>query len=698
MNSYPKYELNGIKYSRGHVIPFGATIMPNGANFSIYSSAATSCTLVLFMKKEELPFAEILFPKEFMIGNVFSMFVFDLDFKNVEYGYRMDGPYDPKNGHRFNKKIILSDPYAKAISGKEVWMSPPLKSSLYPFRSRLVFDTFDWEGDKPLEKPIENLIIYEMHVRSFTQHPSSGAKFKGTYSGLQEKIPYLFDLGINCVELMPINEFEENRESKINPKAGEKLVNYWGYTTLNFFAPKSGYAATGKEGTQVEELKSLIKAFHKNDIEVILEVVFNHTAEGDHRGPTLSFKGIDNKTYYMLTPEGYYFNLSGTGNTLNCNHPVVRNMVIDCLRFWASEYHIDGFRFDLTAILGRTKDGSPPSNPPLLKLLADDPVLAKCKFFADTWDAGGFYQTGSFPGYGRWAEWNVKYRNTIRRFIKGDPGVVGDLSRRILGSPDLYWSRGATGGINFITCHNGFTLKDLVSYNYKHNEVNGENNQDGENENYSWNCGTEGETDDVEINELRNRQMKNAIAILMVSQGVPLILMGDEMGRTQKGNNNAYNHDSELNWLNWQFLEKNAEIHAFAKHMIHFRKKHCFLRSKYHLQNSSIFEADYPDISFHGIVPWQADWSYSSRIFSFMLNKGDVKRKEDDWIYVAMNMHWETLPFWLPQLPTPKTWRVSVNTSMPSPYDFHPLSKEIKIKDQKKIIVGGRSIIILIGK
>lgn len=686
---YPTHELDGIKYRRGHVLPFGATMVPNGVNFSIYSSAATSCILVLFGKNAGQPFAEIPFPKEFMIGNVYSMIVFDLDFESLEYGYRMDGPYDPAAGHRFDKTKILSDPYAKAIGGRDVWLAPPDWDKLYPFRSRLVFEDFDWEGDKPLETPIEDLIIYEMHVRSFTRHPSSGVKYKGTFTGLKDKIPYLLELGVNCVELMPIYEFDEYEHSKTDPVTGELLVNYWGYSTLNFFAPKSGFAATGKYGMQVDELKTLIKELHRCGIEVLLDVVFNHTAEGDHRGPTISFKGIDNKTYYMLTPEGYYYNFSGTGNTLNCNHPIVRNMVLDCLRYWASEYHIDGFRFDLAAILGRAQDGSPLSNPPLLESLAFDPVLAKCKLIAEAWDAGGLYQVGSFPNYDHWAEWNGKYRDTIRKFLKGDEGVVGDLAQRIQGSPDMYRYRSATAGINFITCHDGFTMLDMVSYNQKHNEANGENNQDGNNDNDSWNCGYEGETDDIHIKTLRQKQVKNAMSILMVSQGVPMILMGDEMGRTQLGNNNTYCHDNELNWLNWELKEKNAEIFNFVRHMINFRRSHPILR-----------DTGFPDISCHGTVPWQTDWSPSSRVFAFLLDGGHAKNDtaRDDIIYVAMNMYWESLSFGLPQLPPDKYWHVSVNTSMPSPFDFHSLSEEPETEDQHNFILGPRSVIILIGK
>lgn len=697
---YPTHEHEGIKYRRGHVLPFGATMVPNGVNFSIYSSAAISCTLVLFEKGADQPYAEITFPEEFRIGNTYSMIVFDLDFETLEYGYRMDGPFEPEAGHRFDKTKILSDPYAKAIGGRDKWLAPPNWDNIYPHRSRLVFEDFDWESDMPLETPIEDLIVYEGHVRGFTQHESSGVKNKGTFAGIREKIPYLLDLGINCLELMPIYEFDEYEHSKTNPETGELLINYWGYSTLNFFAPKSGYAATGKFGMQVDELKTLIKDLHKNGIEVLLDVVFNHTAEGDHRGPTISFKGIDNNTYYMLTPEGYYFNFSGTGNTLNCNHPVVRSMVLDCLRYWASEYHIDGFRFDLAAILGRAQDGSPLNNPPLLESLAHDPVLAKCKLIAEAWDAGGLYQVGSFPAYGRWAEWNGKYRDTIRRFLKGEEGLIGELSQRLQGSPDLYSTRGTAAGINFITCHDGFTLYDLFSYNEKHNEANGENNNDGNNDNFSWNCGCEGETDDAGINILRHRQIKNALSILMVSQGIPMILMGDEMGRTKYGNNNTYCHDNDLNWLNWSLIDKNADIYYFARHIINFRRNHAVLRNRDHFRNADYKGTGYPDISFHGTQAWNADWSESSRVLAIMLDGGHAKNgyATDDTVYFAINMHWEALPFELPHLPDGKSWYVSVNTDMPSPYDFHELNNEPVLENQYSCILGPRSVVILLGK
>ena len=387
-------------------------------------------------------------------------------------------------------------------------------------------------------------------------------------------------------------------------------MNYWGYSNVGFFAPKAGFAATGKYGMQVDELKALIKDLHKNNIEVILDVVFNHTAEGNEQGPYISYRGIDNKTYYMLTPEGYYYNFSGCGNTLNCNNPIVRNMILDCLRYWASEYHIDGFRFDLASILGRNQEGAPMNNPPLLETLAFDPVLGKCKLIAEAWDAGGLYQVGSFPSWGRWAEWNGKYRDDLRKYLKGEEGMLGVIGQRIMGSPDLYsWHhRGASASINFITCHDGFTLKDLVSYNWKHNEANGENNADGANDNYSWNCGWEGETEDPEINSLRRRQIKNAITILLLSRGIPMILSGDELGNTQFGNNNAYCQDNEISWINWDDLKKNNEIFIFFKKMIAFRLAHPVLRGKKHFQERDYMQSGYPDISFHGEKAWYVDW------------------------------------------------------------------------------------------
>ena len=713
---YPTHQFGAYKLRPGRPYPFGAYQVPGGVNFSIFSRHASFCTLVLFEKGKDSPLVEIPFRGmfvnaatgdpfwgDFRIGNVFCMTVFGLEIEDIEYGYRMDGDYtNAEKGqpgfHRFSFKNILLDPYAKAVGGREVWGTPPDWNNVFPHRGRLVMDDFDWEGDRPLENKLEDLVIYEMHVRGFTAHPSSGVKYRGTFSAIREKIPYLKSLGVNCIEMLPIYEFDEFEGSRVHPQTGEQLLNYWGYSTINFFSPKAGYAATGKtkDGTMVaDELKNTIKILHQNGIEVILDVVFNHTAEGNEFGPTISFRGIDNVTYYMLTPEGYYYNFSGTGNTLNCNNPVVRNMVLDCLHYWASEYHIDGFRFDLAAILGRDQSGAPLSNPPLLESLAYDPILAKCKLIAEAWDAGGLYQVGSFPAYGRWAEWNGKFRDTIRRFIKSDPDQVDDLSLRVAGSPDLYRGRGTSASINFITCHDGFTLMDLVSYNHKHNEANGEENRDGANDNNSWNCGWEGATEDKNINQFRHRQIKNAAALLLTSQGVPMILMGDEIGRTQQGNNNTYCHDNELNWMDWTLVDKNGDLFRFFQACIRFRKAHPVLRSKDHFQYKDTSGWGYPDISFHGTQPWKPDWSNEDRVFAFMLCS---KTTPDDFIYVATNAWWEDVSLELPQLPEGKQWCVFVNTAMPTPNDIWEPGNEPVLDDQTNFFMGARSAIILVGR
>ena len=699
VDTFPTHDYEGFKLRAGKPQPFGTSFVPGGVNFSIFSSHATSCTLVLFDKGEREPKIEIPFPNEFRIGDVWSMVVFGLDYETVEYGYRMYGPWAPEQGHRFDSTKILMDPYAKTIGGRDVWAAPANWDDPYQHRSRLVFDDFDWDDDRPLEVPLEDLVIYEMHVRSFTQHPSANVKFSGTFAGIRQKIPYLKELGVNCVELLPIFEFDEWEHSHVDPETGEQMIgNYWGYSTFGFFAPKAGFAATGKLGMQVDELKALVKELHRNGIEVFLDVVFNHTAEGNEQGPYISFRGIDNKTYYMLTPEGYYFNFSGTGNTLNCNNPVVRNLVLDCLRYWASEFHIDGFRFDLASILGRDPFGAPLSNPPLLETLAYDPILAKCKLIAEAWDAGGLYQVGSFPAYGRWAEWNGKYRDNIRRFLKGDSGQVGAMAQRILGSPDLYAGRGAVASINFITAHDGFTLMDMVSYNEKHNWANGEDNNDGTNDNDSWNCGWEGYTEDPGINALRRRQVKNALAMLMVSQGVPMILMGDELGRTKYGNNNTYCHDNELNWLDWTLLETNIDLFRFAKQCIHFRKAHPVLRNKWHLSEQDYVGSGFPDISWHGASAWNADWSDESRLLAFLLDGAHAHggQKQDDIVYVAMNMHWESAWLDLPSLPEGVQWHVFANTA--APYDICEPGNESVLEDQNGMLIGDHSVIILVGK
>jgi isoamylase len=691
---YPTHEADGVRFRRGRPLPFGATIVPSGVNFSVFSSSADSCTLVLFHKREPRPFAEIEFPREFRIGDVYSMIVFDLDYEDLEYGYRFSGPWNPAAGQRFDKSKILCDPYAKVMGGRDVWRAQPDWNDIYQHRARLAFDDFDWEGDKPLEIPTKDLVIYEAHVRGFTAAASSNVSVPGTFAGLREKISYLKSLGINCIELLPIYEFDEWENNRAHPETAELLLNYWGYSTVGFFAPKAGYAATGALGMQMDELKNLIKELHRAGIEVMLDVVFNHTAEGDQRGPYISYRGIDNRTYYMLTPEGYYYNFSGCGNTLNCNHPVVRNMVLDCLRYWASEYHIDGFRFDLASILGRAQNGAPLPNPPLLESLAYDPVLSKCKLIAEAWDAGGLYQVGSFPAYGRWAEWNGKYRDSVRRFLKGETGLVGEISNRIQGSPDLYWYRGPTASVNFITCHDGFTLSDMVSYNGKHNEANGEWNSDGANDNNSWNCGWEGETDDPEVKALRRRQIKNAATLLFLSRGVPMLLMGDEVGRTQHGNNNSYCHDNAMSWMDWKSVERETESLRFFSKLLAFRQAHAVLRGDRFFEHRDSVGSGKPDIGFHGTRVGQPDWSDGSRCLAYLLC-GKHATPQDNDIYVAINMYWDGLPFQVPRPSEARRWRVAINTSMPSPGDIFDIETG-PLLDSDEVIVGGRSVIVLV--
>lgn len=697
---YPTHRHGDYLLRAGRPIPFGASMVPGGINFAVFSRYATSCTLILFKKGSNTPLVEIPFPDAFHIGNVYAMVVFDLDYENIEYGYRMDGPYQPHLGHHFDTATVLLDPYARLISGREKWGEAPDPDNRFQHRAMVVQDDFDWIADRPLETPLEDLIIYEMHVRGLTRHPSSGVKYPGTFAGVREKIPYLKELGVNCVELMPIHEFDEFDNKFKNPDTGERLLNYWGYSTIGFFAPKAGYAATGQLGMQVDELKALVKELHRNGIEVILDVVFNHTGEGEENDATISFRGLDNKTYYMLQPDGRYQNFSGCGNTMNCNNPVVRNMVLDSLRYWVAEYHIDGFRFDLASIMGRDAFGQPLANPPLLEALAYDPILGKCKLIAEAWDAGGLYQVGSFPAYERWSEWNDQYRDTLRRFLKGDMGQVRDIALLIQGAPNMYADRGPTASINFITAHDGFTLADLFSYNEKHNRANGEENRDGHSHNYSWNCGHEGASDDLEIQTLRRRLMKNGMAILLVSQGVPMILMGDEVAHTKQGNNNTYCQDNELSWFDWSQLESEADMFTFVKHCISFRKQHRVLRNRFYFQQRDAINSGYPDISWHGAQAWKPDWSDNSRTLSFMLCGEHVPagKEPDNYIYVAMNMHWENHTLQLPRLPKERQWHLFMDTSLPSGNEICEPGQERLLSDQNQVLSGARSVIILVGR
>ncbi len=686
------HQPTGHKLRFGHPLPFGASLIPGGINFSIYSAHATACTLVLFERGANTPFVEIPFPPEFRIGDVFAMIVFEVDSQEIEYGYRFEGPDDQNNFHRFDPSKILLDPLATSISGTEVWMRPVEHDSIYSHRGRITEEDFDWGHDRPLQIPESDLVIYEMHVRGFTQHDSSGVANPGTFDGVRAKIPYFKSIGVNCIELLPIFEFDERENTRTNPLTGEQLCNYWGYSTVGFNAPKASYAAAGADGDQSNEVKSLVRDLHAAGIQIVLDVVFNHTAEGNEHGPTISFRGIDNKTYYMLLPDGSYANYSGCGNTVNCNHPIVRNFVRDTLRYWASEYHIDGFRFDLASILGRDANGAPLADPPLIEDLAHDPVLANCNLIAEAWDAGGLYQVGNFPDYGRWTEWNGKYRDAARRFIKGDAGVTGEIAQCLMGSPDLYRHAGRqpTASINFITCHDGFTLADLYAYNEKHNLENGEANRDGGNDNLSWNCGAEGPTDDPAIQALRLRLQKNALTLLFVSQGIPMIWMGDECGRTQRGNNNAYCQDEPWNWFDWSLTHDN-DLLTFFQELTTFRRDHPALRQPHFLTGTDCVGSGYADVSWHGVQPWSPDFSRDSRTLAFMLcgrHSQQLVEGPPHFIYVALNMYWESLDFTLPTLPKGLKFQPTLDTARSTP----------TATADGKTNVTDRSIQILIGK
>ena len=701
MAVFPSYELGNFKFRPGKPRPFGATILPDGINFSIFSCHASSCSLVLFKRGEERPLVEIPYLDSFRTGDAYAMTVLDLDPDDIEYGFRFDGPYDPAAGHRFDAQQILLDPYAKSIGGMEEWGRVGSRNSIYPYRARPHRDDFDWEGDQQLNIPLEDLVIYEMHARGFTAAASAGVESPGAYAAIAEKIPYLQELGVNCIELMPIFEFDELDNDNVNPDTGEPLLNYWGYSPIGFFAPKAGYASCGAAAA---ELKSLVKECHRHGIEVWLDVVFNHTAESDENGPTISYRGIDNSIYYLLKPDGGYYNFSGVGNTFNCNHPIVRVILLDCLRYWVSEYHIDGFRFDLASSMGRDPEGRPDPDPPLLEVLAYDPILAHTKLIAEAWDAGGLYQVGSFPAYGRWAEWNGRYRDDVRRFVKGDAGLVGAMAARLQGSPDIYGDRGPRASVNFITAHDGFTLRDLVSYAHKHNLANGEDNRDGLNENLSWNCGWEGETDDPKVNALRMRQMKNFLSILLVSQGVPMLLMGDETGQSKGGNNNSYCHDSPINYFDWERLRTDRDLFQFVQRLIQFRKAHPVLRRREYLSHQRAADADgglrCDSVSYHGTEVWAPDWSPESRRLALLfsgaaLGNGDRPR---DLIYVIMNAHWEAASFDLPPLKKGLHWHAAFNTALCPPADSHPPGRESMLQDQSAVPVGARSVVILLAR
>lgn len=684
--------VEGFKIRPGFFRMYGACVASNGVSFTINSHWATRCTLLLFKPQAPKPYARIPFPDSYRIGDTYSMLVYDIKPDEFEYAFSFDGPYEPAKGLLFNEENVLLDPYSRAVTGQRKWGEKPEGGKDFEYRARVVKSSFDWGNIKQLEQPFEDLVIYETHVRGYTKDKSSGVSAPGTFAGLKDKIPYLKDLGINAVELMPIFEFDEMESARVVD--GVQLYNYWGYNTVSFFAPNTSYAFNEEHNHEGDELKSLIKALKENGIEVILDVVFNHTAEGNEMGPCFSFKGIDNNVYYMLTPDAHYYNFSGCGNVMNCNHPVVRSFIIDCLRHWAIEYRVDGFRFDLASILGRDQNGAPMANPPILESLAFDPVLGKMKLIAEAWDAGGLYQVGSFPSWNRWAEWNGRYRDDMRSFLKGDDGMAGNAITRITGSRDLYSpeSRGHKASVNFLTCHDGFTLYDLYSYNEKHNEKNGWNNTDGDNNGHSWNCGAEGETDDPNVNGLRRRLIKNAFAALLCSRGPAMFFAGDEFCNTQFGNNNAYCQDNIISWLDWSRLEEFKEIHDFVRHMIQFRKEHPILRKM-----TKPSSCQFPEISVHNGTPFNASTDYKTKLIGIMYAGRNEEDTEDDIVFYCMNAYWEPLVMQLPVLPNGKHWHVDTNTNAEY-FDGEDFTAKTEFLGVNTIRVPARTTIILVAE
>ena len=678
----------GFQVRPGFFLDFGATVIPGGVNFTIQSHKATSCGLLLFHREAEEPFAVLPFPDNYRIGFCYSMIVFGLDIEEFEYAYRLDGPYDEKMGLRFDRTKVLLDPYARAVTGQSHWGHK--NNPQHGYRARVVHSNFDWGQQRHTSIPMEDLIIYELHVRGYTKDASSGVKHPGTFDGLKEKIPYLKGLGVNAVELMPVFEFDEMRDARLIDE--NLLLDFWGYNPVSFFAPNTSYSSSKEYNREGMELKSLIKELHDQNMEVILDVVFNHTAEGNEFGPSFSFKGFDNQIYYMLTPDGHYYNFSGCGNTLNCNHPVVQNMILDCLRYWVIEYRVDGFRFDLASILGRNEDGTPLHQPPLLRSLAFDSILGNVKLIAEAWDAGGLYQVGSFPSWKRWAEWNGRYRDDMRRFLKGDDFLSQAAARRITGSPDLYDPvfRGRNASVNFLTCHDGFTLYDLYSYNEKHNEANGWGNTDGADDNNSWNCGVEGDTTDPSVLALRRKMMMNACAVLMCSRGTPMFLAGDEFADTRYGNNNPYCQDNLISWLDWSLLEKNRALYEFFRYMIHFRKAHACIRKD--LEPSYL---GFPSMSLHGLTPWKPDLPESSHTACVLFSGYDDSLHKEDLVFLAVNTHWCSAALTLPQLPDGYTWKIAVNTGDKKQQTF--TDSEIPAAGSS-VLLGERSVIVFVGE
>lgn len=718
---------SGLNIDSGRPLPLGAHLQEGGVDFALFSRHATAVTLVLFDKpiSEETPIEIRLDPRKNRTGDIWHCSIRGTAFgKSIGAGtlylYRVDGPYIPEKGFRFNPYKILLDPYARALTDLSDWdlvaakgFNPNLPGGDLSFsyeddaqkhpKCIVVDDHFDWQGDRPLNYPLRFSVLYETHVRGLTAHPTSQVAHPGTYRGVVEKIPYLKELGITSLELLPIQEFNERELPRSNPRTGEPLRNYWGYSTVAFFAPKGSYATARTPGGQVSEFKEMVRELHKAGIEVILDIVFNHTAEGNEQGPTFSFRGIDNTIYYMLDEnKRFYKNFSGCGNTLNCNHPVVRSFIIDCLRYWVVEMHVDGFRFDLGSILGRDQDGHLMENPPMLERIAEDPVLRHTKIIAEAWDAGGAYQVGWFPG-GRWAEWNDRFRDDVRKYWRGDQHEIRHFATRLSGSSDLYLRDGRKPfhSINFITSHDGFTLNDLVSYAEKHNLENGEDNRDGGDANWSCNYGFEGPADNPAIQAIRARQVKNMFATLLLSLGTPMILGGDEMRRTQRGNNNAYCQDNEVSWYDWSFLERERRLYRFVKELIAFRLRHpAFMRPEFFTGRDGDYNA-LPDITWFDEKGNSPDWARLERRLAFRLDgsKADTfADRDDNDFYVLFNASSEQCPFVIARPAEGKHWFRAIDTALDSPRDIVAAGDEEAIPTQNEYLLKAHSVAVLVSK
>jgi isoamylase len=689
----------------GSPLSLGATQRGTGVNFALFSRHATRVRLELFdQPQDSSPARSILLdPEHHRTGDVWHVWVAGIRPGQL-YGYRVEGPYEPEKGHRFNPNKLLVDPFAAALTRRDDWdlgtargYDPSSSQADLSYsklddagampKSIFTNEHFDWDGDQPLRHAASDTVIYEVHIRGFTIHDSSQVDCPGTYRGLVQKIPYLKELGVTAVELMPVQEFNEYSMVRLNPLTGQKLRNYWGYDPVTFFAPKASYSHSGGLGQQKLEFKEMVKAFHAAGIEVILDVVFNHTAEGNELGPTLCFRGLDNDIYYILDEDRrYYRDFTGTGHTIDANHPVVRDLILGALRHWVVETHVDGFRFDLASVLGRDEQGNLLSNAPLLERIAEDPILRETKIIAEAWDAGGAYQVGSFSDR-RWAEWNGRYRDEVRRFWRGDEGMLGLFASRICGSADIYQGsgKGPESSINFVTCHDGFTLNDLVSYAHKHNEANGENNRDGADESFSRNYGVEGETSDPEIEAVRKRQIKNFLLTLLISRGVPMLLAGDEFRRTQRGNNNAYCQDNEISWHNWTFLERHQEIYRFARGMIAFRRSHAVLS-----REAFYTAAEVRWFSPEGTPP---NWSdpEGRQLACLIVGQGEPG------LFLMFNAGTRAVTFALPWPPEAGRWHLAANTSAPTPHDLFQDGEEVVLEDQQLFEMEPRSSAILIG-